>query len=162
MIEPTVPRVIARMAAALLIVGALIGVILFGLTILRAENWNSTLYLLAFGFIILFASSGVVGVFLWLCWPTANYWALIAFFLQIPVLEISGFEYQYFTGLAANLLHGPGGTNLTFSAGAMGNLVVGGDPNRFVLGVNLVALAAVLALALLAHSDKSLERTRAK
>ncbi len=152
----TVPKVIARSAATLLIVGAALGAGLFGVLMLRAESLGASQFLVA-GVIVLFAVSGVVGIFLWRCSPAAIFWAIIAFFVQIPAFEIGGFKYEYFTGLAAYVLHGPEGISFTFRAGASASMDLGGGPSDFVFGVNILALAVVFALAMLARPNNSPE-----
>ena len=151
---------LSNFAALLLLVGGLVGTAMFALTIARADGWGNATYILATGLIVLFVISAVVGLRIWRRRAGGVVFAIGLFLLQTPIVDTGGFSYQYFTGLSANLLHGPGGTNLTFSAGATATLTFGGEPDRFIWGINLVALVMCLLLFFLARPDTVLERSR--
>jgi hypothetical protein len=143
-----------RVLAVMLIIGGLLGT---GLAVwvgylFAIKDWSiGGLDLLAFSLLPL---SAVAGFWLWRDGRPARICARVLFALQIPVLEFHGLSYEYYTGIAAPLRHGPGGTNFTMSIG--GSATMGFDPNPvgYVIGANLVAVAALIILMYAPRLDK--------
>jgi hypothetical protein len=102
-------------------------------------------------FIAVFAWSSVVGLRLWQGDPRGTRWAIALYALQIPALEIHGFKYNYFTGVAILMLYNPRGTPVALDFGADIALMFEGDSGGFALGMNVIAIAAC---ALIATSER--------
>ncbi len=134
-----------RIFALLLIIGGLIGI---GSSAVLAYRF-APLHLPIAGaaFIAVFAWSSVVGLRLWRGDPRGTKWAIALYALQIPALEIHGFKYDYFTGAAILMLHNPGGSPVALDFGADMALMFNGDSGGFVLGVNIIAIAACAVIA---------------
>ena len=142
-----------RLLAPLLAVGGGVGIYLFILLAFKSvqQDWR-ILIIITIG-IGVFAWSTVVGVRLWRGGTAAITWAKVLFALQIPIFTVRGLNYEYFTGIAAMLLHGPGGTNLSFRLGASLSMEFDPDSQRFMVGVNLIAAAALVMLFVWARSN---------
>jgi hypothetical protein len=140
------PRNGVRVAAALLFAGGLVGTCIFVTVEVSALRNHWPLVFVALPGIGLFVWSTIVGLRLWRGVPGSAKWAKVLFMLQIPVMSVSGSNYEFFTGLAARLLHGPGGTKIEFRIGASLSTEFATDSTRFVVGVNLVAICAFLYL----------------
>ena len=102
-------------------------------------------------FVVVFAWSSAVGLRLWRGDPRGTKWGIALYALQIPVLEIHGFKYQYFTGVAMLWLHNPAGSPVVFDFGADMALMFNGDSGDFILGVNIIAIAACAVIATSEH-----------
>jgi hypothetical protein len=139
-----------RVFASLLIVGGLIGTGSSAVLAYRLAPL-SLIAVDAAAFIAVFAWSSVVGLRLWQGDPRGTRWAIALYALQIPALEIHGFKYNYFTGVAILMLHNPGGSPVALDFGADMALMFEGDSGDFVLGVNVIAIAAC---ALIATSER--------
>jgi hypothetical protein len=149
-----------RLLAPLLAVGGGIGICLFiWLTLKSAlQDWRILgMIAIAIG---VFVWSTIVGVRLWRGSAAAVAWAKVLFALQIPVFTVHGLNYEYFTGIAAMLLHGPGGTNLSFRLGATLSMEFHPDSQRFIVGANLIAAAALVLLFVWARPNNGFERSR--
>jgi hypothetical protein len=135
-----------RVLAALLSGGGIVGacIILRLVYPFAQKHWLLAVVLLPG--MALFVWSTIVGIRLWRGVPAAMMWARVLFALQIPVVTVRGFDYEYFTGLASQLLHGPGGTKLAFRVGASISTEYTPGSTRFIVGVNLVAIGALLFL----------------
>ena len=150
-----------RLLALLLAVGGCIGIFLFILLAFQSalQNWQ-ILILITIG-VGVFALSTIVGVRLWRGSAAAVTWAKVLFALQIPIFKVDGLNYEYFTGIAAMLLHGPGGTNLSFRLGATLSMEFVPDSQGFIVGANLIAAAALVLLFVWARPNQRFERSRA-
>jgi hypothetical protein len=150
-----------RLLAPLLAVGGGIGICLFILLGRKSalQDWR-ILIMITIG-IGAFAWSMVVGVCLWRGSAAAVTWARVLFALQIPIFTVHGLSYEYFTGIAAMLLHGPGGTNLSFRLGASLSMEFDPGSQRFIVGANLIAAAALVLLFVWTRPNNRFERLRA-
>ncbi len=140
-----------RVFALLLIVGGLIGV---GSSAVLAYRFAPLHWLIAVdsaAFTAVFAWSSAVGLRLWRGDPGGAKWAIALYALQIPVLEIHGFKYDYFTGVAILIVHNPDGSPVALDFGADMALMFNGGSGGFVLGVNIIAMAACAAIAMSEH-----------
>jgi hypothetical protein len=70
----------------------------------------------------------------------------ILFALQVPILTIPGLGYEFYTGIALKIVAGDVAHMFGFNLGASIDLNVGSDVTGFILGVNVVAIAAVIYL----------------
>lgn len=134
-----------RLLAPLLVVGGGIGICTFILVALKSalQDWR-ILLMITIG-IGVFALSTIVGVRLWRG-GGAVIWAKVLFASQIPIFTFHGLTYEHFTGIVATLLHGPGGTNFSFRLGATLTVEFDPDSQRFIVGANLIAAAALVLL----------------
>ena len=136
-----------RVFASLLIIGGLIGIGSSAVLAYRVAPLHSPIAAAAAAFIAVFAWSSVVGLRLWRGDPRGTKWAIALYALQIPALEIHGFKYDYFTGAAILMLHNPGGSPVALDFGADMALMFNADSGGFVLGVNIIAIAACAVIA---------------
>jgi hypothetical protein len=141
----------ARAFALLLAAGGLIGVVTSVALALRVAPLTWLIAAGAATCIAVFAWSGLVGPRLWQADPRARKCAIALYALQIPVVGIHGFKYDYFTGVAISILHNPGGSPVALDFGAGIALMFGGDSASLLLGVNVVA---ILACAVIAASQR--------
>ncbi len=140
-----------RVFALLLIVGGLIGV---GSSAVLAYRFAPLHWLIAVdsaAFVAVFACSSAVGLRLWRGDPGGAKWAIALYALQIPVLEIHGFKYDYFTGVAMLMLHNRDGSPVALDFGADMALMFDGGSGGFVVGVNIIAIAACAVIATSEH-----------
>ena len=149
-----------RSLAALLISGGAFGAGLVVYTEYQLIATSSQAVLLDPGFLGLFVWSVVTGVRMWRGDSRAMTWAKILFAIQIPMFTVHGFNFEYFTGASAPLLFGPGGTNLTLSFSAKYFFFHDSLVDRLVVGVNLVAVLALILLLAWARPNNALEQTR--
>jgi len=136
-----------RVFASLLIVGGLVGV---GSSAVLAYRFAPRRWLIAVdsaAFIAIFAWSSAVGLRLWRGDQRGTKWAMALYALQIPALDIHGFKYDYFTGAAILIVHKPDGSPVALDFGADMALMFNGDSGGFVLGVNIIAIAACAVIA---------------
>ena len=90
-----------------------------------------------------------VGIDLWRGKPRGYKWAKVLFILQIPNISFPGFAYQFYAGLmlclsfsreAASML------NIEFQLGSSIKTLISSKIEDLVVGVNLVAIAALIYL----------------
>jgi hypothetical protein len=149
-----------RLLAPLLAVGGGIGICLFILLALKLAPRDWRILLMITVGIGVFAWSTFVGVRLWRGNAAAITWAKVLFALQIPLFTVHGLNYEYFTGIAAMLRHGPGGTNLSFRIGASLSMEFTPGSQSFMVGANLIAAAALFLLFAWARPNNRFERSR--
>ena len=160
---------INRIFAALLALGGVMGVAIawWMASLLSAKAPHLVLPTIAFS--ALFAWAVFVGVRLWIGAADGFIWARRLYVAQIPIVSVPGVSWQWFTGLQL----GPtvtidgvdSGLGLAFNVGANGQLQLLSMPDSWVLGLNLVAVAACLLLSAPApdfdlDSYQSLDRER--
>jgi hypothetical protein len=137
-----------RVFASLLMVGGLIGIGSSAVLAYRVAPLRPLIAVDAAAFIALFAWTSVVGLRLWRGDPRGTKWAIALYALQIPSLEVHGLKYDYFTGVAILVLHNPGGSPVALDFGADMALMFDGDSGGFVLGMNVIAIAACAVIAM--------------
>jgi hypothetical protein len=96
----------ARLLAALLVVGGVLGVGLAFWMGYRFVQVHWVYILLVAAFLALFVWCVMAGVRLWRGEAKGWKWATILFALQIPVLTVPGLTYEFYTGLALTLAGG--------------------------------------------------------
>ena len=136
-----------RVFASLLMVGGLIGVGSSAVLAYRAAPLRPLIAVDTAAFIALFTCTSVVGLRLWRGDPRGTKWAIALYALQIPSLEVHGLKYDYFTGIALLVLHNPGGSPVALDFGADMALMFDGESGGFVLGMNVIAIAACAVIA---------------
>jgi hypothetical protein len=136
-----------RVFASLLMVGGLIGIGSSAVLAYRLAPLRPLIAVDGAAFIAIFAWTSAVGLRLWREDPRGTNWAILLYALQIPSLDVYGFKYDYFTGVAVLMLYSPGGSPVAFDFGAAMALMFDGDSPRFVLGVNVIAIAACAVIA---------------
>ena len=108
-------------------------------------------------FVLVYGFSAWTGVELWRKKPGALKRAQILLLAQVPSLSVTGFAYQFYTGLALylSLSQRPDIViGFEFLPGSSLQFQLGAETDGFMLGVNLVA---IVALYLLEKSRASLE-----
>jgi hypothetical protein len=136
-----------RVFASFLMVGGLIGIGSSAVLAYRVAPLRPLIAVDGAAFIAIFGWTSAVGLRLWRGDPRGTHWAILLYALQIPSLEVYGFKYNYFTGLAVLMLYSPSGSPVAFDFGAAMAFMFDGDSRRFVLGVNVIAIAACAVIA---------------
>ena len=136
-----------RILAFLLVVGGIagIGISLYMATLLVRTQW---IYgVIAGPLVVLFAWSVLTGFRLWRGQRRGLSWAAMLFAMQIPILSIPGFGYEYYTGFSLKIMGSHVDKPVSISVGATGNLQLF-DPRATdtAYGLNLFALAATTYL----------------
>ena len=134
------------LACLLLVGGALgIGLSLYMATLVLRSSLIASL--IALPLVLLFVGSMFAGLHLWRGRTSGRKWATILFAMQIPILTVPGFSYEYYTGLSVKVIGGHVDRPVAFSLGSNGNLQVL-DPRvtDSAFGVNLLGLAATAYL----------------
>ena len=106
-------------------------------------------------FIVVFGWSTWIGVEMWQDRPQAYKWAKILFLLQIPTISLPGFAYQLYTGLMLTLAFNRDNDKigLDFQLASSIDFRIGHDVENLILGVNLVAIAALVYLMSVSRAD---------
>lgn len=136
------------MLAVLLIIGGLLGVGIacwMGYQFIQIHWIYIVLVAL---FLAVFIWSAIAGVRLWRGEAQGWKWATILFAMQIPVLTVPGFSYEFYTGLALRLVGGDVQNVFSFSLGANANIYLGTSITGLVYGINVLAVAALMYLIL--------------
>jgi hypothetical protein len=138
-------RNIDRFLALLLIIGGVAGLIVAVSLWLQA----SLASLLSLFLIAIFGLSAWVGAGLWREQPHYHVLAQLIFALQVPIVTCSAFTYKFFTAMTLDLsLESAAESKLhvDWELGSKISFVIGPDTPGFVIGVNLLALAALAYL----------------
>lgn len=141
-----------RLVALLLIVGGVVGI--------GVGVWLD-IRLLTNSRISLFSgTTAIIGVFIllygWAVWTGLDLWkgrrralkfAQILFAMQIPLLTVPGFSYEFHIGLTVliAILSGPH-LNLNFNLGSSFAFYISSQVHGVVIGINLVALVVLVYL----------------
>jgi hypothetical protein len=96
--------------------------------------------------IALFGWSIFQGVQLWRGEPSGYQWAKILFVMQIPQFCISRLTYEFSTGISARILFGNSSHRFGANIGSSLNLLISPEPQGWLLGINVVAIAALIYL----------------
>jgi hypothetical protein len=98
-------------------------------------------------FIILFGWSAWTGLELWRGRRQAIKFAQILFAIQIPVLTLPGFSYQFHTGFLVQIAVLEGVRfNFGFHLGSAFNFYISPEVQGLAIGINLVALFVLIYL----------------
>src|SRR5215471_11851193 len=84
------------------------------------------------------------GVQLWRGKPSGYHWAKILFALQIPGFCVSRLTYEFSTGISARVMFGNSSRQFGADIGSSLNLLISPEPQGWMLGINLVAVAALV------------------
>ena len=148
--QPTMesrPTAGERVLAFMLLLGGVlgIGVSLYMVVLLFRTQWVHSL--IAAPLVLLFAGSILTGFRLWRGRDSGRRWAIILFAMQIPILTVPGFSYEYYTAFSVKIIGGHVDKPVSVSVGSNGNLQVL-DPRvtDSAYGLNLVGLAATAYL----------------
>jgi len=74
--------------------------------------------LIALPLVLLFVWSMFTGFHLWRGHNSGRKWATILFAMQIPILTVPGFSYEYYTGLSVKVIGGHVDNPVSFSLGS--------------------------------------------
>lgn len=136
-----------RLISAFLIVGGIAGIA----AVLWAETGALILSDLIFlGFALLvFGASVWVGADLWKGKPQSYKWAQLLFLFQIPTVSFHGFAFQFYLALVLGLSfsrEAASRLNIEFELGSSLNVKISPQIESLVVGVNMVAIAALIYL----------------
>jgi hypothetical protein len=153
-----------RASACLLIISAVLGIYLAAY---GAANIVKLGLLLPLGFPSAFVASLFAisvwnimkGIDLWKGKPKGYMWGKILFGLQTPIVCVPGFWYEYSPVLNIRLLLDPAGMGITYAPGPTFGLRFSQDMQCTTIGINLVALAALIYLVSISRPNKPLEPT---
>ena len=96
---------------------------------------------------LLFLFAALTGIRLWRSDPRGAKWASILFALQIPVMTLRHFDYEFFTGLTLKIVRAQGIWDSDFLMGSSLNLMFDEQPTSPRFGINVIALLALLLLS---------------
>ncbi len=136
-----------RALALFLVVGGIAGVVIVLLAEV-GENGPSHLPFLGLA-MFMFGCSVWVGTELWQGKPRSYKWAQIVFIAQIPTISFPGFSYQFFLGLMLGFSFSRDAAtklNLEFELGSRFNFHILTEIDNLIIGVNLIAIAALIYL----------------
>jgi hypothetical protein len=156
-------RTMNRILAALLVLGGLIGAgtsASNGYAVARM-HLGASAGLIAIALLFLFTA--LTGIRLWRGDPRGSKWASILFALQIPVITLRHFDYEFFTGLTLKFVRIQGTWDSNFLMGSSLNLLFDEQPTSPRFGINVVALMALLWLTATnsAHREERFANNRA-
>ena len=155
------PDVVTRAIALLLGLGGVAGVgigIWTDVKILTKSGIRFSPVLALFGvFILVFGWSTWVGVDLWRNRAPAYKWAKVLLALQIPNIGVPGFAYQFYTAMSLYLSWNgnEGRLGLDFEVASSISVQVSGSVEGLILGVNLIALAALIYMLSISRQARS-------
>ncbi len=95
---------------------------------------------------LLFLFAALTGIRLWRGDPRGAKWASILFALQIPVITLRHFDYEFFTGLTLKIVRAQGNWDSDFLLGSSLNVMFDEQPTSPRFGINAIALLALLLL----------------
>ena len=122
-----------------------IGVSLYMAALLFRTQWVHSL--IAAPLVLLFAGSMLTGFRLWRGRDSGRRWAIILFAMQIPILTVPGFSYEYYTAFSIKIIGGHVDKPVSISFGSNGNLqVLDSRVTDSAYGLNLFGLAATAYL----------------
>jgi len=153
-------RIVTKLLALMLCLGGLVGIGICLWTYIQifaqaGMKFSSTAAL--FGvFIVIFGWSAWVGVELWQDKPQAYKWAKILFLLQIPTISVPHFAYQFYTALMLGLEFNRDNDKigLDFQIASSIDFRIARDIDNIILGVNLIAVAALVYLVTVTRTTK--------
>ncbi|HKW74978.1 MAG TPA: hypothetical protein VJN64_05585 [Terriglobales bacterium] len=139
----------------LLVIGGGIGV---SMALLREASIQNDLSQLTYiGLVILLnAGTAWVGFCIWKGDSRSYRWARLIFLLQVPVLSFSKLTYEFYTGAFLGLTFSQEAAsklNLNLELGSLTSLQISPGIHGLIVGVNLVALAALLYLRALGAQE---------
>ena len=146
----------ARFIAFLLIAGGILGVML-AITLIRnfAHQHQPYRIIVPVISIVVFGWSGLKGIDLWLGKPSGYKWASILFALQVPAFSIARLSYEFSTGMSARILFGHSNRRFGADIGSSLNLLISPEPQGWMLGINFVAIIALIYLLMVSPPNKS-------
>ncbi len=151
-----------KVIAFLLIAGGLLGI---GISVVgfiampQATLGSPLMAAFALLYLLLFGWSVWIGFDLWQGEPRGYRWAEILLFAQIPNIRISGFVYQFQTaGFTIRWLSGQAGRGINFNFGSHLSIYVSPEIQGTALGVNIVAIFALIYLLRVTSPDYEVQR----
>jgi len=136
-----------KFLAALLVLGGFLGAGLSaasGYAVARMHLGASAVLIAS---ALLFLFTALTGIRLWRGDPRGAKWAAILFALQIPVITLRRFDYEFFTGLTLKIVREQGSWDSNFLLGSSLNILFDEQPTSPRFGVNVIALLALLLLS---------------
>lgn len=136
-----------KVISSIMVVGGIAGIVLALWTEARTQKLGQLIFL-GFAF-LLFGATVWAGIELWNGKPRGYMLAKLLFLLQIPIISIHGFAYQFYVGLVLNLSitqDAASKLNLGFEIGSLLNFQISPELESLVFGANLVAVGALIYL----------------
>jgi len=137
----------ARLLVVLLVVGGLLGIAAAIPLIQNFARQGEQLRIIVPALSIpVFGWCIWTGINLWRGLASGYRWATILFALQIPAVCISRVTYEFSTGFSARVLFGNSTRQFGANIGSSLNFLISPEPLGWMLGINLIAVAAVAYL----------------
>lgn len=141
---------VQKLFAAMLVVGGVAGAMI-GAWIGLALVARSPLFVLpSLALVALLCWTTWVGVLLWRGSEAGLRWGRRLYASQIPIISVPGLHFEWYTGLQLGpqlIVDGAEtGPSLAFNLGANAQFYLLSAPDAWILGVNLVAVLALLLL----------------
>ena len=136
-----------RAISILLILGGIAGIAVALWTEANTVILSHMIFL-ACAFLV-FGWSIWVGFDLWKGKPQSYKWAQVLFLMQIPSVSFHGFSYQFYLGLVFSLSftrETASKLNVEFELGSLLNFQVSAGIETLIVGVNVIAVAALIYL----------------
>jgi len=139
-----------KIVALLLLIGGVLGVGVsawLDLGLLGSSQLQATSVVITGVFILLFGWAAWTGFELWRGRRQALWMAKVLYALQVPVFTFPGFTYELHTGLAVRFMLFNGlNLNFNFHLGSTFSFYISPEIQSVALGVNVVAVAALIYL----------------
>ena len=136
-----------KILAALLTVGGFFGAVLSASNSYAVVRAHPGAGAALFAYALLFIFSVLTGIRLWRGDPRGVKWAAILFALQISVITLRHFDYEFFTGVSVKIMHAEGIWDTNSAVGSSLNLMFYELPTSPRFGINVIALLALVFLA---------------
>jgi hypothetical protein len=148
-LENTRVRYGARFISFVLIAGGILGILAsVQMTVHFAHERHLSRMAVAVISIPVFAWCMWKAVDLWQGKASGYRWAKLLFLLQIPAVCVSRLTYEFSTGLSARVIFGQSTHRFGANIGSSLNLLISPEPLGWMLGINVVALFAVIYLVI--------------
>jgi len=135
-----------RLLAGTLIVGAALGFLASVAGIVMDLRSQGTVEVDSVVYAAVFAFAFTVGLWLWRGEPRGRRWGIVLYALQIPLLTVGRFQYDFYNGVRIPLVHTLGDFSITLGFGASAELAWAQAPAANVLGIDLFAVSALIFL----------------
>jgi hypothetical protein len=137
----------ARVIAVFLVLGGLLGILSLIMMHLHLAHLHQSLPVISSVVsVALFAWGIVTGIALWRATPRGFKWAKILLALQVPVFHVARLTYEFSTGFSFRVMIGNTNRYMGGDIGSSLNLDLSPQSLGFMLGINIVAIIALVYL----------------
>jgi len=153
----------SRFVSILLIAGGILGIMLaFSLIKNFSHQHQPYRLIVPVASIAVFGWGAFKGISLWRGKPSGYKWAKILFALQIPVLTLGRWSYEFSTAMSARIMFGHTNRQFGGDIGSSLNFLISPDPLGWLFGINLIAVMVLVYLfwASPPNEKKALTKTR--